>query len=445
MLNYRYEDVVSYIINQVERGNLKPGKKAPSIREVSMKIGVSTSTAIRGYKELEIMNVIYSVSKSGHYITKSELIKETKDKEVNFMSSIPDNSVIPYTELKLCINKAIDTYKDEMFSYTISPQGTKSLRQVLSKQLQNSQIFTRADNIFITSGVQQILDILSRMPFPNGKKNVLVEQPTYIGIINILKLNNINILGIKRTRDGIDFNNLETIFKYGNVKFFYTMPRFQNPSGYSYNKYEKKKIVDLAARYNVYIVEDDYLGELEIDTKADPLYCFDQFEKVIYIKTYSKTIMPGLKVAAAVVPNYLSEMFLRYKQYCDKGTSIISQGALEIFISSGMFHKYEKKLKIIYENKMNIFREAYKKYGLTDMPIYVPKTGFFIYMELPEKVNVKRLISLLKDENILTMSCEEMFLENFKGGNALRISLSSALNSEIEYGIRTISRAISKY
>ena len=251
--------------------------------------------AIRGYKELEIMNMIYSVSKSGHYIAKSKRIKENKDKQINFMSSIPDNSVIPYTELKLCINKAIDTYKDAMFSYAVSPQGTQSLRQVLSKQLQNSQIFTKVDNIFITSGVQQILDILSRMPFPGGKKNVLVEQPTYTGILNILKLNNVNILGIKRNQDGIDFNNLETIFKYGNVKFFYVMPRLQNPSGYSYNKNGKKKIADLAARYNVYIVEDDYLGELEINTKADPLYCFDQFEKVIYIKTYSKTIMQGLR------------------------------------------------------------------------------------------------------------------------------------------------------
>ena len=126
------------------------------------------------------------------------------------------------------------------------------------------------------------------------------------------------------------------------------------------------------------------------------------------------------------MPNQLSDVFLKYKQYCDKGTSIISQGALEIFISSGMFHKYEKKMKNIYENKMNIFREAYKKYGLEEIPVYVPKTGFYIYMGLPEKVNVKQLISLLKDENILAMSCQEMFLENFKGGNALRISLSSA-------------------
>jgi len=444
-VNYRYEAVVSYIKEQVEHGNLKPGKKVPSIRDISLKLGVSTSTVIRAYRELECSHILYSVPKSGYYIVKSKNLKDEFDrsKAIDFLCPTPDNDVILYTELKHCINQAIDTYKEAMFTYAVSPKGIESLRKVLAKHLENSQIFALKDYIYITSGVQQALDIFSRMPFPNGKRNVLVEQPTYAGMLSCLKLNGVNVLGIKRTKHGLDFNRLEAAFKYGNIKFFYTMPRFQNPTGFSYNSNDKREIAKLAEKYDVYIVEDDYLGELSMDQKEDPLYCFDQCEKVIYIKTYSKTLLPGLRVAAAIVPKALSYVFLEYKNLCDKSTSVISQGALEIFLSSGMFRKYQKKMKAIYESKMDLFREAYRKYGIADIPAYVPASGFFVYMELPEKVKAKTLVSALQLRNVLTTHCEEMFLPGFKG-NSLRISVSSAHPDQIDTGVCIISEEIRK-
>ena len=169
-MNYRYEAVVSYIKEQVEHGNLKPGKKVPSIRDISLKLGVSTSTVIRAYRELECSHILYSVPKSGYYIVKSKNLKDEFDrsKAIDFLCPTPDNDVILYTELKHCINQAIDTYKEAMFTYAVSPKGIESLRKVLAKHLENSQIFALKDYIYITSGVQQALDIFSRMPFPNG-------------------------------------------------------------------------------------------------------------------------------------------------------------------------------------------------------------------------------------------------------------------------------------
>lgn len=445
-MKFRYEAVVCFIKKEIESGKLKPGSKLPSIRDISKNLDVSTSTIIRAYKELEENHIIYSMPKSGYYVVKSKnsLDKETNKKLINFLSATPDAEVIPYLEFKHCVNQAIDTYKEAMFSYSSSPQGLESLRKVLVKHLQNDHIFTSIDNIFITSGTQQALGLLIKMPFPNGNKNILVEQPTYLGMLNSLKLHGINAMGIKRHINGIDSNELETIFRTGNIKFFYTMPRFQNPTGFSYSAEEKKRIIALAEKYNVYIVEDDYLSELETDTKCDPLYCFDTSSKVIYVKSYSKTLLPGFRVAAVVLPKLLSNVFLEYKKYCDKSTSILSQGTLEIFINSGMFQKYKKKIKLLYENKMKQFDKVYRKLELEYVNFFIPPTGFFIYVELPGNCIAQKLIIALQARNIALTSCEDMFLPSFKQKNVFRISLSSAGVEEIEQGMAIISQEISK-
>jgi DNA-binding transcriptional MocR family regulator len=222
------------------------------------------------------------------------------------------------------------------------------------------------------------------------------------------------------------------------------MPRFQNPTGFSYTSDQKKRILTLAQRYNVYLVEDDYLGELETNTKCDPLYCFDNSSSVIYIKSYSKTLLPGLRIAAVILPKLLSNVFLEYKMSCDKSTSILSQGTLEIFISSGMFQKYKKKIKLLYENKMKEFTELQNKFIPEGVKFFIPYTGFFIYVELPADCFAQKLIISLQARGIFVASCENMFLQNFKQKNVLRISLSSATIEEIQQGMEILSQEIHK-
>ena len=149
-----------------------------------------------------------------------------------------------------------------MFIYG-TPKGLPSLISVVQKQLANYQVFTKEDNIFITSGVQQALAILTSIPFPNEHNMILIEQPSYHLYIEYVETNNIPVIGIKRTHEGIDLNELERIFSTEKIKFFYTTPRFHHPLGTSYSKKEREKIVKLAKKYNVFIVEDDYLADLE--------------------------------------------------------------------------------------------------------------------------------------------------------------------------------------
>ncbi|MGV2643920.1 aminotransferase class I/II-fold pyridoxal phosphate-dependent enzyme, partial [Clostridium perfringens] len=151
-----------------------------------------------------------------------------------------------------CINEAINIYKNELFIYGTS-KGLPSLINVIQKHLANYQVFANKENIFITSGVQQALAILAKLPFPKKKETILIEEAGYHLFIDYLETHNIPVLGIRRTCSGIDLNQLEKLFRTKSIKFFYTMPRFHNPLGSSYSQEEKKAIVKLAKKYDVFI------------------------------------------------------------------------------------------------------------------------------------------------------------------------------------------------
>ncbi|MGR6009115.1 aminotransferase class I/II-fold pyridoxal phosphate-dependent enzyme [Bacillus cereus] len=208
---------------------------------------------------------------------------------IDFASSAPDPDVFPYLDFQHCMNKAIDTYKNDLFVYgtpkriTIFNSSHSKTVGKLSSVHERRQYFY---NVRCAAGTCNINSI----PFSNENETILVEQPTYHLYIEYLEINKVPVIGIKRTNEGIDLNELERIFRTGKIKFFYTIPRYHHPLGTSYSKDEKEKIVLLAKKYNVFIVEDDYLADLETDSKADPLYSLDHSNHVIYLKSYSKII-----------------------------------------------------------------------------------------------------------------------------------------------------------
>jgi len=377
-VNDKYWNIGKYIEEEINCKNLKPGSKLPSIRHLSQMFGCSNSTVIKAYSELEKNHIIYSVPKSGYFVIKRSKGTDTTTKKIiDMASAVPSTEVLPYLEFQHCLNEAIDLYKEDLFSYS-SPQGLLSLRKVLVKHLQNYQVFTSDEDIFITAGAQQALDILTRIPFPNGKNNVLVEQPTYHGILKSLQLNNIEAIGIERSDSGIDFIELERIFRTGNIKFFYTIPRFHNPIGTSYTIDEKKKILDLAQKYNVYIVEDDYLADLELDSRVDPIYSYDVNSRVIYLKSFSKILLPGLRLSIIVLPSLLKNTFKEFKRYTDLNTSIISQGALEVYLKSGMFDSHVSMINDYYRYKMDCLRDAIRKSSFKNFKCFIPQQFFLL-------------------------------------------------------------------
>jgi len=441
-MSTKYRDILDWVIQQIEDEQLKRGDKLPSIRKFAEQFQCSKNTVVKALLELEQKHIVYSKPKSGYYVVDFYRRPNPHENNIDFLSAGPDKGIMPYKDFQHCMNQAIDHYKEQLFTYS-EHQGLFSLRKELAKYLQNLQVFTKPDRLVITSGSQQALHILSVMPFPNGKKNVLIEQPTYFGMIDTLQINQITTFGIELTMDGIDFERLENLFRTNDIKFFYIIPRCHNPLGHHYTNEDKRKIVALAEKYDVYIVEDDYLAELDTDLKADPMFAYEPNGRVIYVKSFSKVFLPGLRMATAVLPEKMVPTFVRYKFSTDFTSSSLSQGALEIYLRSGMFQYHLQSVKKLYFEKMNTLIEACSLH----LPNYVqftrPISGFYLTIFLPSHIDVDKLIYLLQEKNIYMDNASRMYLPAHKQ-QAIRLSISQVSEDKIHLGIQQLAACISK-
>lgn len=442
---YKYLHIFNDIEKMIQHGDIKEGKKLPSIRTLVTKYECNKATVIRALHELEKRHIIYSVPQSGYYVVRKSGSFVENDEIIDFASSAPDPDVFPYLDFQHCINKAIDTYKNDLFVYG-TPKGLPSLIPVIQKQLANYQVFTKEENIFITSGVQQALAILTSIPFPNENETILIEQPTYHLYIEYLEINKIPVIGIKRTNEGIDLNELERIFQTGKIKFFYTIPRYHHPLGTSYSKDEKEKIMFLAKKYNVFIVEDDYLADLETDSKADPLYSLDNGNHVIYLKSYSKIIFPGLRVGVAVIPPVIANAFHTYKKVLDIDSPMISQAALEIYIKSGMFERHKSKINSSYYNRSIKLAETLEKVQNENPSLFTYNRqntlGIHICLEIQKNIVTETFIKKLRENQISIDSVERNYLNDFHKEKLLKLNVSSVKEDKIEEGIHKIIKEI---
>lgn len=296
--------------------------------------------------------------------------------------------------------------------------------------------------MFITSGVQQALSLLCAMPFPNGKEKIAIEQPGYHLMIEQVETLGIPAFGIKRTEQGLDLAEVERLFQTEPIKFFYTMPRFHNPLGSSLAERDKRELVRLAEAYDVYLVEDDYLGDLEENKKADPLYAYDLSSHVIYLKSFSKMIFPGLRVGAAVLPDALTDTFLTYKKLNDIDCSMISQAALEIYIKSGMFGRHKEKIRNSYKERSLRLHEAIQTHGQSSRGRFLFSSGqapcMHTHLVLPEDLPASRVIQKMKKQEVLLETIDRHYLSDYPKENLLKINLSNVKTEDIERGIKLL-------
>lgn len=441
----KYEEIVSYIEEHIEDQTFIPNMKLPSLREMAGHFSTSVGTVLSAYKYLEQRHKIYSIPKSGYYIvgiTDSRGYK--KNSMIDFYSGAPDSRYIPFHDFQHCIDKSLDLCREVIFTYA-DVQGLPLLLDTLEKQFKQYQIYTRASSIVVTSGSQQALDILCRMPFPNGKKTVLIEQPIYYGMIKSIYLCNTPAIGIRRGFNGVDFEELERLFYYGDIKFFYTIPRYHNPIGHSYTKAEKQELLRLAGKYNVYIVEDDIAADFDTNSRNDPLFYYDSSDKVIYIKSFSKVLMPGLRVCALILPDLIKNTFLEYKEWTDTYTSILSQGSLAVYLGSGMFDKYQDSIRRLYMNRMGVLQETVRENPAPGLEWNIPDSGFFACVKLKKDTPFDKIQPMLFKNNIRLMDTSKFFLKEFRNNHYYRVSVSKANEDEIRAGIPKLIRILGRY
>ncbi|CAH1203552.1 2-aminoadipate transaminase [Paenibacillus plantiphilus] len=441
----KYVSIISDIERKINEGHYRSGQKLPSIRSAMELYGCSNSTAARAYAELEKRHAIYSIPNSGFYVVENQadMKPAAGSGTIDMASASPDLNLFPYRDFQHCLNKAIDTYKYNLFTYGDS-QGLDMLRRTLVSHFANDQVFTASERIYITSGIQQAIEILARMPFPNGKRTVLIEQPGYDIYFRYMVTEGMPVRGIARSANGIDLLELEEQFKNGDIKFFFTMSRYHNPLGTSFSVEERKTIARLASKYDVYIVEDDYMGDLGSEQRFEPIYAYNSTSHVVYLKSFSKIIFPGLRLGAAVLPDRLLSTFKSYKLYAD--ASLLSQAALEVYIKNGMFERHKRQISSQYEARITALNEAverYNKAGLIETSGV--RSGVYVQFKMPLTINLELLMKRLLERGISVRSGKDFYLSDYKERDKfLRISISRVQPEQIDEGVKAIIEEIQR-
>lgn len=440
----KYLEVKKKLLEWIEDESIQSGDKLPSVREISNKLQCSKTTVLRAYKSLENEHRVYVIPNSGYYyIGAAERAEPSINSQIDFRTAVPEKNLMPYRSFEHSIKRAVELHKELLFTYGKS-EGLDALRETLKRHLSKRQVYCHAKDIYITSGAQQALYLLLKILKKPDKDMVVVEAPTYSGFLRMAEKSPFVCQGIERTSKGLDFKSLEALFKTGRVAFFYTVPNHHNPLGTSLRAEEKMRILKLANKYNVDIIEDDYLGDLNLDPKNYPLHYYDTEERVIYISSFSKSFMPGIRIGMMVLPKQFSQAYLSEKHACDISTSILAQGGLQLYIESGMYDNHIRKVRKTYIDKM----KHMKKYsGLLEsmgVKIEVPITGIFVWLDLPKQVNAHRLENKLQEMNVHVYSGRRFYIDEKPGKNAVRLCLAHVGTDLLDQGLKTIIEEIKR-
>ena len=349
----KYQAVVSFLKKGIESGKFPTGSRLPSIRQLSQDFHCSKDTIQRALLELRHEQYLYAKPQSGYYVLEQG---QHQDLEIE----VTDEHASAYDDFRLCVNETLIGRENYLFNYYDNQEGLEELRQSVHQLLFDQALYCKPDQLVLTSGTQQALFILSQINFPSEGAEILVEQPTYHRMNRLLVAQGLAYQTIERRIDGIDLEELKEQFKSGKIKFFYTIPRFHYPLGHSYSDQEKRAILDLANQYGIYIVEDDYLGDLD-PKKGQTFHYLDTEDRVIYIKSFSTSLFPALRITALILPNALKEAFVSYKNILDYDSNLIMQKALSLYIDSQLFEKNRLARLTLQENYQAQIKEVLEK------------------------------------------------------------------------------------
>ena len=384
----KYQAVVSFLKKGIESGKFPTGSRLPSIRQLSQDFHCSKDTIQRALLELRHEQYLYAKPQSGYYVLEQG---QHQDLEIE----VTDEHASAYDDFRLCVNETLIGRENYLFNYYDNQEGLEELRQSVHQLLFDQTLYCKPDQLVLTSGTQQALFILSQINFPSEGAEILVEQPTYHRMNRLLVAQGLAYQIIERRIDGIDLEELEEQFKSGKIKFFYTIPRFHYPLGHSYSDQEKRAILDLANQYGVYIVEDDYLGDLD-PKKGQTFHYLDTEDWVIYIKSFSTSLFPALRITALILPNALKKAFVSYKNILDYDNNLIMQKALSLYIDSQLFEKNRLVRLTLQENYQTQIKKVLEE-NTCPLPHYPLHDGLLLDLRDYPKITSLKHSSLKLD------------------------------------------------
>ena len=471
-----YQQIRNHFREGILSGSLAPDMRLPASRQLARDLGVNRITVETAYSELEADGLIYSRVGSGTYVLHSPTLPprpkdnqetnwplwqhnvqigsisssnvddellgaELHPRQISFSGGSSAPHLFPADDFRKVLQTVMRRDGIAALDYGES-NGYAPLRATIAHVLASQGLQAQPENILITAGSQQAISLASQILLKQGD-TILVESPTYGGALDLFRALNYSIVGIPMDKQGMQVGKLEKLLQQYHPKLIYTIPNFHNPTGTCLSSSRRRELLVLADRYNIPILEDDFVGDLRYDGRTQPsLKALDPGGRVLYASTFSKMLMPGLRVGFLLIEGPIYKSLVNFKRVNDLATSTLIQRALEAYVTVGRYQAHLRKSCQIFRKRRDAMVSAIKKYLPADVQFDMPQGGLFIWLKLPGNLSSENLLPLACKEGVDFVPGSRFFPDSSQGRNWMRLNFVIQPLKDIEEGFRRLGQAI---
>ncbi|OHD22181.1 MAG: hypothetical protein A2Y38_05130 [Spirochaetes bacterium GWB1_59_5] len=459
----------------IVEGEFRPGDRLPSVRKLSDELGVNPATIVAAYRILTREGFVEARAGSGAYVAEGAPLvdgpasadsgrtsgrglipvsershPENSVAVIDMAANAPPLDLFPLDDIKRFIVEAIDADGGRAFEYE-DTAGYRPLKTALAVRLaygrSGSSAVIDPDDVHIVSGAQQGIDLAARVLLRRGDV-AAVESPGYHGARDAFVATGARVEAVPLLSDGIDLRSLERLAASRPLRLVHVNPIFQNPTGMVYAQNRREELARLAERYGFYVIEDDLFSDLAWDGSfIASVRSFDTAGRVIFVKSFSKSLMPGLRIACLEAPPQLRERFESVKRSIDISSNGLMQRVLERFLSSGRFDEHLAAARLRYRSAYETFADALEPYRAAGLSWERPLGGINLWLGLPSGVAARSLAAACLASGC-ALAPEISFRyepsAGLEGDTHVRVSFGSVTADSLERGALVIGAALGK-
>lgn len=370
-----------------------------------------------------------------------EILKVALDPEViSFAGGLPNRALFPVAALKEATARLFDDQGREVLQYG-SSEGHSGLReQIAARYREKAGLEVPVEDILITSGSQQGLDLLGKVIL-NDRDPVVIEEPGYLGAIQAFSMYRARFLPVPVSEEGMDVDALRSVLGTQSPKLIYTVPNFQNPSGISYSQANREELARAVEGTRTLLIEDDPYGDLRF--RGQPRSSFRALlpEHTVLLGSFSKSLVPGLRLGWIVAPPPLMQKLLAAKQATDLHTSHFTQGIVHQYLRDNDPDAHLASIREVYGRQCRAMQEAMREYFPREVSATDPEGGMFLWAQLPEGLSAMDLFERAHVDKVVFVPGDPFYVRGSRH-STLRLNFSCADTQTINLGMARLGRAI---
>ncbi len=375
-----------------------------------------------------------------------EMFKRMADPEIiSLAGGNPASELFPADELSKIAGKILMTSPTVALQYGTT-DGYPKMRDCAIARAKKVGAYKETDAVLIMTGANQGIDLVAKAILNKGDK-VIVENPSFIGSLNAFRTYECELLGVKVESDGMDMAELEEVLKNNtDAKFIYTIPTFQNPTGVTMSEDKRKKLLELASKYNILVLEDNPYGDLRFNGEELPtLKSLDTEDRVIYCGSFSKILSPGMRLGYVIGAPQLLEKVEMLKQVNDVHTPMLTQMMCVQFMKKYDIDKYIEKNRKLYKEKCQCMLDAMEEFFPKGKVTWtIPDGGIFLWCECIGIESVEPIVNRCLEKKVAIVPGTNFAIDQSLPSNKFRLNFSSASKEQIREGVKRVGEVLTE-